>query len=382
MIGAHPHPLNSFRPSSAKDPPNFILALRTELSSSPGQLPRYDSHRTYQWNYDHAPGPASPSAVVSVPGSFRFCGRDVDSPLGVAAGPLLNGKWCLYYAGLGFDVLTYKTVRTRFRECYELPNLLPVAADQMTGEETFVRQASAMSGSWAVSFGMPSTAPDIWRRDIEATRKALPSNKLLSVSVVGTIQPDWSMEDLAEDYALAAKWAVESGADCVETNFSCPNVATCDGQLYQSADDSRLVASTVRQAIGSTPLIIKIGHLKTTAEMETLLDGIGDIAAAIAMTNSVATKVLGDDDSFWFDGQHRGICGDAIRQASMQQTKAFAEIIRQRALPVQLIGVGGIETAKHVGEYLAAGAHACHLATAVMKDPAVGLTIRSQLAAV
>ena len=41
------------------------------------------------------------------------------------------------------------------------------------------------------------------------------------------------------DYAQCARWAVESGADCVEANFSCPNVATCDGQLYQDARQAR-----------------------------------------------------------------------------------------------------------------------------------------------
>ena len=54
-----------------------------------------------------------------MPGQWQFCGLPVNSPLGVAAGPLLNGRWCLYYASLGFDVLTYKTVRSRRRECYD-----------------------------------------------------------------------------------------------------------------------------------------------------------------------------------------------------------------------------------------------------------------------
>ena len=51
-------------------------------------------------------------------------------------------------------------------------------------------------------------------------------NKLLVVSVVGTVQDGWSMDDLADDYARCARWAVESGADAVETNFSCPSRAS------------------------------------------------------------------------------------------------------------------------------------------------------------
>ena len=85
--------------------------------------------------------------------------------------------------------------------------------------------------SLAVSFGMPSMPPDAWRADVEDTRKLLAAEKLLSVSVVGTVQPGWSTDDLAADYAQCARWAVDAGADAIEMNFSCPNVATCDGQL-------------------------------------------------------------------------------------------------------------------------------------------------------
>ena len=45
----------------------------------------------------------------------QFCGIPVQSPLGIPAGPLLNSRWLLYYASLGFDVLTYKTVRSSAR---------------------------------------------------------------------------------------------------------------------------------------------------------------------------------------------------------------------------------------------------------------------------
>ena len=81
------------------------------------QPARYDPSQTYAWNYDHAPDPV-PADEPPVPGSWTYCGRPVGSPLAIAAGPLLNGRWCLYYAGLGFDVVTYKTVRSGLRPCY------------------------------------------------------------------------------------------------------------------------------------------------------------------------------------------------------------------------------------------------------------------------
>ena len=218
-------------------------------------LPRYDPTQSYDWNYRRAPDPVEID-VPPLPGEWSFCGRKVDSPLGIPAGPLLNGRWVLYYASLGFDVLTYKTVRSRERACYPLPNLQPVECGPLRGGESDLPAIEQMRGSWAVSFGMPSKTPDVWRDDVQQTRDQLPSGKLLSVSVVGTVQEGWTIDQLADDYARCARWAVEAGADAVETNFSCPNVATCDGQLYTQPQDAALVAQRVREAIGRVPLIV------------------------------------------------------------------------------------------------------------------------------
>lgn len=344
------------------------------------KLPRYDRRQTYDWNYDNAPEPVDVE-VSDVPGDWTFCGLPVASPLGVPAGPLLNGAWCLYYASLGFDVVTYKTVRSSERACYPLPNLQPVECEPLTGGESDLPASDTMLGSWAVSYGMPSKAPDVWRADIEQTRKQLPTGKLLSVSVVGTIQDGWTIDDLAEDYARCAKWAVESGADTIETNFSCPNVSTCDGQLFQQPADSATVANCVRGAIGSVPYIAKIGRIIQREDAASLLDAIGRFVDALAMTNSIAATVRASNNQLLFDGQKRGICGDATRAASISQTKMISELIRERGLALQLIGVGGAATAEHVEQYLQARAHAVHIATAAMVNPAVACDIRQQMSA-
>lgn len=346
-----------------------------------GPLSRYQADKSYDWNYDHPPEPVRPGRSPPpspLPGEWDFCGLPVDSPLGVPAGPLLNGAWCLYYASLGFDVVTYKTVRSGPRECYSMPNLQPVACGSLSGGEDEVAAADRMSGSWAVSYGMPSKAPDVWRRDIERTRRDLPARQKLSVSVVGTVQAGWTIEQLADDYATCAAWAVESGADAVEMNFSCPNVDTCDGQLFQQPEDAGVVAATVRRAIGRTPLIAKIGRIVEPADAERLLDHVSRSIDALAMTNSIATTVRGDDGRLMFDGQRRGICGAATRVASTEQTRALRELIERRGESVKLIGVGGAGETRHVKDYLAAGAHAVHVATAAMIDPGLALRIRDE----
>lgn len=343
-------------------------------------LPRYDISRSYQWNYDHAPDPVD-LEIPQIPGDWRFCGIRVPSPLGIPAGPLLNGKWCLYYASLGFDVLTYKTVRSRGRLCYPLPNLQPVDCGPLHGGERELPAADSMQGSWAVSFGMPSKDPATWRDDIAWTRKKLPPEKLLSVSVVGTAGEGASLDELAADYARCARWALDSGADCIETNFSCPNVRTRDGQLYQETRAAREVAIRVREVVGATKYIVKIGHVRHEEEALRLLEALAPLADALAMTNSVAATVRDASGQVLFDGQPRGICGEATRAASLAQTKTFARLIQQRGDSLELVGVGGASTAGHIKDYLRAGARAVHLATSAMVDPSTGIAIRSQLAA-
>ncbi len=312
-----------------------------------------------------------------MPGDWTFAGLPASGPLGIAAGPLLCGKWILYYASLGFDVLTYKTVRSGYRPCYPLPNLVHVPDDDRSDEQSDVIATEGPSATWAVSFGMPSSEPEQWRRDIEATRQQLANEKRLSVSVVGTVQPGWSIDDLAADYALCARWAVESGADAVEANLSCPNVDTCDGQLYQRPQEAGMVAAAIRREIGAVPLILKVGHVVDESDAQKLLASISESATAIAMTNSVSGRVRTADDQLLFDGQRRGICGAATFKASRDQVAMFSRLVDQLGLSLKLIGVGGASMASHVHDYVDAGAECVHLATAAMLDPEVAIKIKS-----
>jgi len=352
---------------------------------------KYDVTQTWQWNLQHTPAlTAAMSAIPEspVPGQWSWCGLPVHSPLGIPAGPLLDARWLLYYANRGFDILVYKTVRSVATACYPLPNLLPVDTQPMSAPGTVVPATKGMQGSWAVSFGMPSQSPDAWRADVTLARKRLPAGKVLVVSVVGTVaagvtDPEASLEALANDFATCAAWAVDSGAHGVEANFSCPNVSTVDGQLYQQPKSAGVVAERIRSRIGATPLVLKIGRVANADDAARLIRPVGRHVNGLAMTNSIAATVVDDHGTLLFDGQPRGICGDVIREASVSQIRLFRNVLSgsdaERRL--ELVGVGGISTADHVVGYLDAGASSVALATAAMTNPDVGNSIRQQLPA-
>lgn len=356
---------------------------------------RYDRSRTYQWNFENAPpaeevcsrsephrpsgherelsqacSDASEGASAPAGSPWRYLHWDVTLPCAVAAGPLLNGRWVLYAARCGFDVLTYKTVRLRWRASYPLPNLQPVDAQRLDAPGTTVSAVEDDRPTWAVSFGMPSQSPELWRRDIRWTRDRLPPRKKLVVSVVGTVaRAAGDGEALAADFARCARWAVQAGADAIEANFSCPNVSTPDAQLQHDPPAARLVAQRIREAIGDAPLLVKLGFLPDHDLQQRLVAALAEFADALVMTNSIPARVRTADGKWLFGGEPRGICGAAIRDASLRQVERFAEWIDRSGAALRVIGVGGIRSASDVRRYLDAGASAVQVATAFMQDP-------------
>lgn len=330
--------------------------------------PLYDPSRTYRWNYENAPGYTEfeDCNQSSPKPEHHFLGIPCRSPLGVPAGPLLNSDWVLHYSHLGYDILTYKTVRSRERGCYPTPNLLPVDCGQLSGP-TRVDACSRMKGSWAISFGMPSQAPSVWMNDVRRARELLPLGKVLTVSVVATPGPDWGLDQIAEDYAEVASQAVEAGADTIEANFSCPNVSTADGQLFQDAAASRVVARRIRQAVGDKPLALKIGHVVDHETAVRLLDATAESIDGLSMVNCISAKVISADGRTAFGGSPRGIGGVAIRDAVLKQVRLFAPLAVD--YEIEMVGVGGVSTPADYHALLAAGVSSVQIATAAMLDP-------------
>ena len=152
----------------------------TPTSRSPAITYRRD--RSYLWNYEHGPSfrgrlPRVPEAPLK-----DFLGFRVRSRIGIAAGILLNSRWIERYARLGFDILTYKTVRSARRPCYPLPNWLhvepPPGTRSIADGDPILRVRKGKppdhrTATSAVCFGMPSMAPEVWRADVRTARKAL-----------------------------------------------------------------------------------------------------------------------------------------------------------------------------------------------------------------
>src|SRR5262245_8946310 len=343
----------------------------------------YDISKSYQFNYDR--GPAFRSAAPPLPaGQMKtFLGVPVRSRLGIAAGILLNGKWISGYAQRGFDILTYKTVRSVHRPCYDLPNWVfvtdegredgPVyATDQLPDDPARI--------SSAVCFGMPSMAPEVWRADVRRAKAALREGQMLIVSVVATPKEGATAEDLGADFAECARWAAESGADAIEANFSCPNVCSGEGTIYMDSDLSHAVAVRIRATLGpKIPLLIKTGHIADQTKMRTFLKAINGVAEGITLVNCIVRPVLHRDRRPVFGEAFRkvGVLGRTIHRPSVEAVRMTSRIVREAGLNLAIAAVGGASQPGDVKDFFDAGADAVLFGSAPMYLPSLAAQLKA-----
>jgi dihydroorotate dehydrogenase len=341
----------------------------------------YDIYQTYQFNYDRGPVFWSEPKAIPPGPMQEFVGLKVRSHIGIAAGVLLNSKWILGYAKRGFDILTYKTVRSSHRQCYPLPNW--VFVDDPTGDDGPVYVNEKPKGdprhwSSAVCFGMPSMAPEVWREDVARAKAGLAEGQILIVSVVATPSENPTPSEIADDFAKCARWATEAGADVIEANFSCPNVCSAEGSIYTDADFSRSIAQTIRDAIGTKPLLIKVGHYKSAELMGRFLRAVNDIANGITLVNAISRPVLYRDGRPAFGPKYSraGVLGRAIHQPCVQSVREAWAIIRESNLRLSVAAVGGVSQPQDATDFFNAGAAAVMLGSSPMYLPDIAPELR------
>ncbi len=327
----------------------------------PENPPIYNIKKTYAENA--AEGPFFEGKIPKRPKPEKmsdFLGFEVNSMLGVPAGPLLNSRWIDLAGRLGFDIPVYKTIRSEAHPGHRLPNIAFVDG---TGRQV-AQPGDLEELTITNSFGMPSRSPDFLLEDIEKGNRSLGKGQVMVVSVVGT--PNRGMS-FAEDFVRTAVLAREAGAKIVEANFSCPNVEKADGILYNSPETVHEYARLIVKAIHPAPLILKIGvfpsrHLMKSVFLAAARAGV----RAICGINTVSMKVEPPLD------EHRktsGVCGGAIRGTALEFIRDAADVIRKNRLGLVLMGCGGIMLPEHFDAFFDAGADVAMSATGLMWDP-------------
>ena len=247
--------------------------------------PFYDVSRSYEDNYEQGPfgafaealkdGNGADAAGTTSEGASEgalatFLGQPVNLPFGIPAGPLLNSRFTTAAFRMGFDLATYKTVRSRAWGCNPFPNVLAVHPKSADGSLT-PGSAELDEGvladtnyetpiSISNSFGVPSQSPDAWQPDMRAAIEAAGPGQVLVPSFQGSRVEGMSEEEYIADHATTARLVKETGAKLMVMNTSCPNEGhnrlLCHNPLLVGR-----ITEAVKQEIGDIPLMVKLAYI-------------------------------------------------------------------------------------------------------------------------
>ena len=342
----------------------------------------YHFGRSHAWNAAHPPKlPARPRKLPAAP--VTLFGHPIEGPIGIGAGPLPNGRWVLAYARLGYGLLTYRTVRTVERAAFPAPNLAHCRLGDPCVVEPPPRRPAPGGATWAVSFGLPSPPPEVWRADVRRTRDRLAPTQLLSVSVTGTPVPGGDTEQLARDYARCAEWAAEAGADVVEVVLSGPD-AGADGprMLFEDPERCALVLARVRRAVGRHPVIAKLGAFSGPRPLHDVASRVAPLVDGFVLVDGLQRRVVKADGSAAF-GPTRlvaGISGGAVLDHCRLQVEELLAWRKAGAWDIAVLAGGGITTGARARAALEAGADLALVATAALTEPLLAARFRQEAA--
>ena len=359
------------------------------MAAEPVSAPFYDPARSYEENYQQGPFGAFAQPVSraqSLP-QHKFLGLPVDIPLGIPAGPLVNGRYVRAALDHRFSIPVYKTVRTHAYASHAWPNVLPV---QLRGDITPATGRVIAGGDYTEplsitnSFGVPSFDPEIWQPDMAAAAAYARTGQVVVGSFQGTKSEGGSVDAYIADFVLGARLVKETGVPVIEVNLSCPNEGTAALLCFDVPRAQRIVEA-IKAEIGTTPLVIKIAYFADQDALAGFVRAVGRTVDAISAINTISAEVVDRHGAQALPGEGRlrsGVCGAGIRWAGLEMTARLAALREEWSMRYEIVGVGGVNTPADYDAYRTAGADAVMSATGAMWNPGLARQIAGQKIAI
>lgn len=338
----------------------------------------YDIHKSFASNWHHGPiyNGTFPKRMLPPKRSWlTLFGHKVMSPIGVPACPWSTSKGIAFLSKLGFDIFTYKTVRSVASDAHTWPNLAFVADTDNPHKQACIiatQEPEQSTGKTvANSIGNVSFDPDIMQQDIAQTRSALAKGQLLMVSVYGSNQ---KQRTVIQDYIYTALLAQKAGAQVIECNLSCPNIPG-EKPLYKKPDKVYMLIKKMCQAV-TIPVIIKIGLCDHQQQLHDILVYAARAGAqGVCGLNTIAAHIIHKDGRSFFGTKRSiaGLSGNSIRPLALTFIQAARSIIDREKLPLTLLATGGITEPPHFDQFLKAGAQVAMSATGTFFNPQLAM---------
>ena len=351
--------------------------------------PFYDPAKSYEENFQDGPfGVFANKEILESKNTkqYDFFGFKINSPFGIPAGPLINGNFVKGALDKGFDIVTYKTVRSSKYPCHPWPNVLSVKIDgdltlEKAGQKLVADKNYNEPLSITNSFGVPSSSPEFWQKDLSDAVKYAQDGQMVVGAFQGTKKEGQSVDDYINDYRVTAKLLKDTGVKVVEVNLSCPNEGT-NNLLCYDTERSVKVAQAIKEIIGDIPLIIKIGYFKDENVFADFIKKIGSIVQGISAINTIAAEVVDENDNQALPGEGRsrsGVCGASIKWAGLDMVSKLKKLREELNYTYTIIGVGGVMNVDDFIEYRNTGADIVMSATGAMWNPYLAKEIKERL---
>jgi dihydroorotate dehydrogenase len=265
--------------------------------------------------------------------TVRTLGLTFDSPFGVAAGFDKDGKIVIGLGQLGFGHVEVGTVTAIGQPGNPKPRLFRLIADRAVINRMGFNNAGARQ------------AAERLRRIAGRTTRPVLGINIGKSRIV-------SVEDATADYVTSAR-AVADVADYLVVNVSSPNTPGLRG--LQELDSLTPLLSSIKQAVGTVPLLVKIAPDLGDTEVEQIAELVVrlELDGIIATNTTITRDGLVSDAGLIGAAGAGGLSGAPLASRSLEVLRLIRSIV-----PADLcvISVGGIETASDVAARLAAGA--------------------------
>jgi len=234
-------------------------------------------------------------------------------------------------------------------------------------------RVAEFEGGMINAVGLANPGLDAVRRDhLPWLASHLPGTRKIA-NVVGFAVDDYPMVVAGLEAGLAAGNA--PAIDAYELNVSCPNVKA--GGMEFGADPLAL-RSVVERARRETrrPVFVKLSPT---------LERIGDAAKIAVDAGADAISVVNTIPGLLIDIDRRrpalgfgtgGVSGPAILPVGVLATWRV-----RRAVPVPIIGVGGVANGSDALQYMVAGASLVGIGTAALRDPRAPMRVVKEMSA-
>jgi dihydroorotate dehydrogenase (NAD+) catalytic subunit len=181
-------------------------------------------------------------------------------------------------------------------------------------------------------------------------------------------------ESIADYTEVARRLDGVPGVAGIELNISCPNVGKGGLQFAIDADAAGAVTAAVRRAT-ELPLLVKLSP--NVADVRPIARAIADSGAdALTAINTLSGIAVAPSRGKPLLGNvYGGLSGPAIKPVALRIVYEVSQVV-----DIPVVAIGGVTELADVLDFLAVGAVAVQVGTAIFADPTLPVRLVDELA--